>query len=168
MEIILVRHAVAMERQEFAKTGQEDSLRPITLKGARRHRRMCKSMQKMARGAEVIVTSPLLRARQTAEITSQIYEDLNILEVPELVPSASPSAFLKWVRVWGRVYKKIIVVGHEPHLGELASYLVSGQVQHNFIVKKSGFLSIITGPASEIEKGSGKVLYHVSPKLFMK
>lgn len=168
MEIILVRHAVAMERQDFAKYGQEDSLRPITLKGARRHRRMCKAMAKWVRGAEVIVTSPLLRARQTAEITSQIYGDLNIVEAPELVPSAPPSAFLKWLRVWGRVHKKIIVVGHEPHLSEFASYLVCGQVQQNFIIKKSGFMSILTGPASEIERGAGRVAYHVSPKLFLK
>lgn len=168
MEIIFVRHAVAMERRDFAKLGKEDSLRPITIKGARRHRRMCKIMQRAVKGAEVVVTSPLMRARQTAEITSQIYGDLSIVEVPELVPTAPPAAFLKWLRVWGRVYKKIIVVGHEPHMGELVSYLVSGQVQQNFIIKKSGFLSVLTGPAAEVEKGSGKVLYHVSPRLLFK
>lgn len=164
MELIIIRHAVAEEREDFAKKGQEDQFRPLTLKGRKRMQKVCVRMRDYVKSFDVIVSSPFTRARQTAEIVSQIYFETKVIETPELVPQSPPQAFLKWLRTQGRNYKRIVIVGHEPHLSSFASYMLSGKTESFIDLKKSGIIALELESFAQAEAGSAQLLYSIPPK----
>lgn len=166
MELVIIRHAIAEEREDFAKKGLEDHLRPLTLKGRKKMQKICTQAKDHIKTFDVIVTSPFLRARQTAEIISQVYSGIKVFEAPELVPHSAPQAFIKWLRTQGRNYKRIAVVGHEPHLSTLASYLISGKLESFIDLRKSGIIGIELETFSQAEAGHGHLLYAIPPKFF--
>lgn len=167
MELIIIRHAVAETREDFVKKGLEDHLRPLTLKGRKRMQKVCVRMLDFVKEIDLIVSSPLTRARQTAEIVSQIYFETKVVEAPELVPHSPPQAFLKWLRTQGRHYRRIVVVGHEPHLSAFASYLLSGKSESFIDLKKSGILCLELESFANAEAGSAQLLYSVPPKFLV-
>lgn len=164
MELIIIRHAVAEEREDFAKKGQEDQLRPLTLKGRKRMQKVAVKLRDYVKNFDVIVTSPFTRARQTAEIMSQIYFETKVIEVPELVPQSPPPAMLKWLRTQGRNYKRIAIVGHEPHLSAFASYLLSGKAESFIDLKKSGIIALEMESFAQAEVGRAQLLYAIPAK----
>lgn len=166
MELIIIRHAIAEEREEFAKKGQEDQLRPLTLKGRKRMQKVCMQLRDHVKSLDVIVSSPFTRARQTAEIISQIYFETKVVEAPELVPHGPPQALLKWLRTQGRNYKRIALVGHEPHLSTFASYLLSGKLESFIDLKKSGVIALELESFAQAEVGRAQLLYAIPPKFF--
>ncbi len=166
MELIIIRHAVAEERETFAKKGLEDQLRPLTLKGRKKMQKICQHIHDHIKGVDVIVTSPLVRARQTADIISQFYLQAKIIEAPELAPHCAALAFIKWLRTQGANYKKIIIVGHEPHLSTLASLLISGKNESFIDLRKSGIIGIELESFSAAEAGHGHLLYAIPPRFF--
>ena len=165
MELIIVRHAIAEEKEEFAKKGLEDQLRPLTLKGRKRMQKVSLRLRDFIKEVDVIVSSPLTRARQTAEILSQIYFETKVLEAPELVPHSPPQAFVKWLRMQARTYKKVVIVGHEPHLGTLASYLLSGTTESFIDLKKSGVMVLKMESFTHAEAGQAELVALLPPKI---
>ncbi len=167
MELIIIRHAVAEEREDFKKKGLEDHQRPLTLKGRKKMQKVCMQLRDILKEVDVIVTSPLVRARQTAEIISQIYFETKVVEAPELVPQSPPPAFLKWLRTQSRHYRRIVVVGHEPHLSAFASYMLTGK-EHSFIdLKKSGIIGLELESFAQAEAGGAQLLYSVPPRFLV-
>lgn len=167
MELIIMRHGLAVDREEFAKKHSEDHLRPLTLKGRRRTQKVAMQMREWLKEVDVIVSSPFTRARQTAEIISQIFIDTKVMEAPELVPSSSPQAFKRWLRSHGDEHQKILIVGHEPHLGILASYLMADQMEPLLELKKSGALSLKVESFKNIAPGTAKLLWLLQPRHFI-
>ncbi|RYZ89329.1 MAG: hypothetical protein EOP06_09490 [Proteobacteria bacterium] len=80
MELIIMRHGIAEEREEFAKKNLEDHLRPLTLKGKKRIQVISMQLREWVSEVDVIVSSPFVRARQTAELASQIFLDTPVIE----------------------------------------------------------------------------------------
>lgn len=167
MELIIIRHAVAEEREDFKKRGLEDNLRPLTLKGRKKMQKVCVFLRDYVKELDVIVTSPLVRARQTAEIISQIYFETKVIETPELVPQSPPPAFLKWLRVQGRNYRRIAVVGHEPHISSFVSYMLAGKPESFIDFKKSGVIGLELESFAQAEAGSAQLLYYLPPKFIV-
>jgi phosphohistidine phosphatase len=89
-----------------------------------------------------IATSPLRRARQTAEIVAAGYAGIDTVSLPALSPGAAPLAVLAWLRAQP-ADATLALVGHEPDLGLLAGWLLSG--------KQSGFVQFKKGAAALIE-----------------
>ncbi|WP_413558195.1 SixA phosphatase family protein [Bdellovibrio sp. HCB209] len=166
MEIIIVRHALAEEREDFAKKGLEDQFRPLTLKGRKRMQKICVQMKDFVKDVDVIVTSPFTRAAQTAQILAQHYPGKKILEIPELVPQSPPQALLKWVRTQGRGYKRMMFVGHEPHLSVFACYMLSGKAESFIDLRKSGILSLELETFAQANAGGAELMYSIPPKIF--
>lgn len=164
MELIIIRHAVAEDKEEFAKKGQEDYLRPLTLKGRKRMQKVCVNLRDYIKELDLIVSSPLTRARQTAEIVSQIYYETKVVEAPELVPHSPPQAFLKWLRVQGKNHKRIAVVGHEPHLSTFASYMLSLKSESFIDLKKSGIIGLELESFATAEAGLAQLMFAIPPK----
>lgn len=164
MELIIIRHAVAEEREDFKKKGLEDNLRPLTLKGRKKMQKVCVFLQDYVEDIDVVVTSPLTRARQTAEIISQIYFEAQVVEAPELAPQSPPQAFLKWLRVQGRNHKRIVIVGHEPHLSSFTSYMLSGKPESFIDFKKSGVIGLELESFAQAEAGSAQLMYYLPPR----
>jgi phosphohistidine phosphatase len=127
MDIILWRHAEAHALRE----GQDDLTRTLTAKGERQAQRMADWLnQRMAHSTRIFV-SPAVRAQQTAKALGK-----NFKTAPTLAPDASPEALLSTVR-WPDASEPVLVVGHQPTLGVVASLLLSEAAQ-TWTLKKGG------------------------------
>src|SRR5687768_2714086 len=128
MNVLVIRHAIAEERERFAKTGKADALRPLTRAGRRKMRRAARGIARLVPKLNVIGTSPLTRAAQTAEIVATAYAESGgatrpkVRDVAAMAPGKSLSAVLEWLREQ-RDDATVALVGHEPHVGQLVSWL---------------------------------------------
>ena len=136
MNLLIVRHAIAEDREEFAQTGKDDSLRPLTDKGDRRMRRAAAGIKTCLPDVDVVATSPFARAVQTAAIVANVY-GLTPIESHVLVPAAEPQEFTDWLEERDQE-ETLVAVGHEPHLGSLVSWLLAGGNADFFGLKKGG------------------------------
>lgn len=135
-QLLIIRHAIAVPREEFESTGLDDGLRPLTPDGRRKMKRNVKALRTLVPSIDVLAASPLVRARDTAEIVAVAYENIPIRTTPALGPDRDPSSFLTWLRKQpGSV---VAAVGHEPHLGTLVTWLVSGVARPNVELRKGG------------------------------
>lgn len=166
MELYLVRHAIAEDREDFAKTNKDDSLRPLTPKGRKKMQKVALGLRELIGGADLIVSSPFVRARQTAEILSQFFFDTKVVEAAELVPQSPPAAFLRWLKAHGRESHALMAVGHEPQLSVFASYLLTGQGEPVLSLKKSGVLCLEVESFDELAPGSAELKWLVPPKIW--
>jgi len=159
-----MRHGLAEDREEFAKKNQDDSLRPLTMKGRKRTQKVAMQLRDWLEEVDLIVSSPFTRARQTAELVSQIFIETKVVEAPELVPSSPPTAFKRWLRAHGEGHKRILVVGHEPQLSILASYFMSGQEESLLELKKSGTLCLKIENFKTVAPGTAKLMWLLQPR----
>ncbi|MFL5576556.1 MAG: phosphohistidine phosphatase SixA [Gemmatimonadaceae bacterium] len=137
MQLLLVRHAIAEEREAFARTGQDDSLRPLTKEGKWKMERIAKGLRRAAGAIDLVATSPFVRAAETAKLLARACGDPPVDEVGALTPDAEPDALLRWLRR-RRAPELVAVVGHEPHLGCLATWLLAGLAEPRLPFKKGG------------------------------
>jgi phosphohistidine phosphatase len=146
LKLILVRHAQAGDAAEFARSGQPDNLRPLTDQGVTRMREAVQGLASLLSGPMNLVSSPYVRARQTAEILAEMLPTGPIRTCDQLVPEAHPSALV------GGLFQEqpeglLILVGHEPHLSRLAGWLMSGRPDSLVRMKKGGVCALqLSGP----------------------
>lgn len=165
MQLILVRHAIALDREAFLnKTGLDDSLRPLSVKGRKKMQKIALELQSWIKSVDLIVTSPYLRARQTAELLSEIFINTKLIESAELVPHGHPDLFVKWLRSHGKNHKKIMMVGHEPQLSSFASYLMAGKSASTLVLKKSGVACLHVPDWDELDMCTAQLLWLVQPR----
>jgi phosphohistidine phosphatase len=137
MKLLVVRHGAAMERDDFATTGESDDLRPLTDEGKAEMKLIAAGLLSEVGALDVLATSPLVRARQTAEIIAEAYGVGDSQVTDSLVPGAAFEDFVSWCESLGD--KKVTaVVGHEPHLGTLVTWLLAGGNQSRIRLKKGG------------------------------
>ena len=136
MELLIVRHADAGDREEFAKTGQPDHLRPLTKKGQKQMRVAAAALVQLVPRASIIVTSPYVRAVETQRIVSEAYGNTPRVETSDtLEPERPPADFAKWLRAQDAAV--VIAVGHEPQLSTAASWFM-GLGESRVELKKAG------------------------------
>lgn len=124
MRLLVIRHAEAEDKEAFAATGQGDALRPLTERGRRRMSEGARGLRTLVSSIDLLAASPLVRARQTAELVAHRYGDCAVETTETLAPGTPPSRFLAWLREQdGNV---IAIVGHEPDLGALVTWLLTG------------------------------------------
>lgn len=139
MDLILMRHGRAEEREAFARSGQEDGLRPLTEAGRKRLRRSLPGLRLAAPNIELVVTSPLLRARQTAEVVLEGVK-VPLQELSALAPGGEHGEVNRWLRK--QKAEVVLLVGHEPDLGSLASWYLTGSGE-SFIPLKKGAICLL-------------------------
>ena len=133
----MIRHGVAEERETFAATGQNDALRPLTKEGRWKMERVAKALRRLLPSLDLIATSPFTRALQTAEIVADVYRKVEVEHLASLTPERRPQAFMTWLR--GRdVGDRVAAVGHEPHLGSLVSWMLTGEAIEGRIALRKG------------------------------
>lgn len=165
MEIYLVRHAVAEDRDEFASKNHDDSQRPLTIKGRKRMQAVAMRLHGLIGDVDMIVSSPYLRARQTAEILSQIFFETEVEEAAELVPHGPPAAVIRWIRAHARGRSSVMLVGHEPQLSMLASYLLTGKTEALIEMKKSAVACFELPDVEEMDRGRAELKWLAPPKI---
>src|SRR5688572_7568417 len=137
MRLLVIRHAVAEERDAFAVTGQPDAQRPLTDDGRKKMKAAARGLKGIVPKLNVLATSPLLRAAQTAEIVSREYGGVESRTVEELSPERRPDELLGWLRSH-QLGDTVAIVGHEPHLGFLVGWLLTGRNDSFVDFKKGG------------------------------
>ena len=138
MELLVVRHAIAEDREEFAKTGQDDARRPLTAEGRRKFAKGARGLRRVAGGVALVATSALERAIQTADVMERAWDGkLRTVRLNELAPEADPGALLRWLRRQRR-QGLLAVVGHEPHLSRFVELALAGGASEFVDLKKGG------------------------------
>ena len=139
-ELYLVRHAIAAER---GSEWPDDSKRPLTERGINRFKDAVKGLRRLDVAVDEIFASPLVRARQTAEILATGLDGKPPVKVLDaLAPGHTPASVMtQLARVAKR--RRIALVGHEPDLGELAAHLIGAGRALPF--KKGGVCRIDLG-----------------------
>jgi len=157
-ELYLVRHAIAAERGE---DWPDDDRRPLTARGVARFKESVDGMRKLGVEVDEIFTSPLIRARQTAElIASGLLGNPTVRTLDVLAPGHAPGTVMaQLARAAKR--RRIAVVGHEPGLGELAAHLIGAGRALPF--KKGGACRIDV--ESLTSRRAGALSWFVQPKL---
>ncbi|MGK0674283.1 MAG: phosphohistidine phosphatase SixA [Halothiobacillaceae bacterium] len=142
MQLILIRHAPAIDPMEWALSGRPDGDRPLTKEGSTKMRRVARGLRRVLESPERLFSSPLLRARQTAELLLECYPDLHIEITTELKPDTDPAATLAWLRSLDAC-QRIALVGHEPHLSGLLALLVHGDASLGTLPFRKGGVAIL-------------------------
>jgi phosphohistidine phosphatase len=136
-EIYLVRHGVAEERGE---KWPDDTKRPLSEDGISRLRKSARGLKNLGVAFDVIVTSPLVRTRQTAEIIAGVLDPHpHIVTADSLTPGGTVAAALSDLEKHAK-RGRIALVGHEPGIGELAARLVG--TRHAIPFKKGAVCRI--------------------------
>ncbi len=123
MELLIVRHAIAFERDDHR--WRDDGARPLSPAGMRRARKAAAGLKEFSKAPERLLTSPLVRAKQTAQILTDVAGWPLAEEAAELSPGAPALAVLTLL---GKDRSKLIaVVGHQPGLGALFTACLLGE-----------------------------------------
>jgi phosphohistidine phosphatase len=158
MEVYLLRHADAVPR---GTPGYPNDDRPLTEEGVEKMAEGAIGIAKVMEKVDVIVSSPLTRALDTAKITAEALGfDKKIITTQYLIPGYPQRSLFDFLQEFNKV-KSIMLVGHEPHLGYLASSLL-GIEEHVIDFKKGGLCRIDIEKFPPNEKG--KLQWHLTPK----
>ena len=122
MDLLIVRHAIAFERDRHR--WRDDDARPLSPAGMRRAQKAAAGLKRLSKAPDRVLTSPLVRAKQTAQILTDVAGWPQAMEGPELSPQAPAPAVLTLL---GKDRSKVVaVVGHQPGLGALLAVCLLG------------------------------------------
>jgi phosphohistidine phosphatase len=158
ISLFLVRHAVAEERGD---DWPDDAKRPITSDGAAKMRRAIAGLRALDLKIDIVFTSPLTRAVETAELlVSGLKPAPALRPLPALAPGTPPAKVAEAL-VAEKDVKAIALVGHEPGLGELAAWLIGARTPLPF--KKGAVCRI---DITELPPGrTGQLVWFATPKM---
>jgi phosphohistidine phosphatase len=143
MNLYLLRHGIAVDPSvpDFAK----DAERPLTPKGRRRLGQIVGAMGAMKISFDVILSSPFVRAAQTAEIVAKSLKRRKQMKfTDDLTPGGNPKLLIQLVNELRPRPKNILLVGHEPYLGKLIALLTAGNTSMEIDLKKGSLCKLET------------------------
>ena len=157
-ELYIIRHGVAAERGDAYP---DDTKRPLSSEGMQKLRRESKALLALDVEFEVILTSPLVRTRQTAELVAAGLDPRpSIVNADSLAPGGGFSGVIADLEKHARK-TRIALVGHEPGIGELAARLIGSR--HAIEFKKGAICRIdfnVLPPA-----GPGDLRWFMTPRV---
>jgi phosphohistidine phosphatase len=158
LELYLIRHGIAAERGEEYP---DDSKRPLTSDGIARLKKEAKALDSLGVTFDQILSSPLVRAKQTADALSEhMKSHPPVATADALSPAGTPAAVMQEL---GKHMRKgrVALVGHEPNMGELAAYLIGAKSPLPF---KKGAVCRIDFEVFP-PKGTGQLCWFITPKM---
>jgi phosphohistidine phosphatase len=161
IDLFILRHGEAGNRMTVVK---EDSERPLTPEGRIEMQKIVKALNAVGLQTNQIYTSPLRRARETAEIASKILKIPILQEWDELKPDGNKAAlYRKLARL--EQNSSLILVGHEPYLSSMIGEII-GTTGAKIVLKKGGLGKVrITSFTPHI---SGELRWLLTPKMIAK
>jgi phosphohistidine phosphatase len=158
MELLILRHAIAFPRD--AKRWPDDSERPLTMEGVKRARRAAVGLKRIAKRPALVLTSPLVRARDTAGIFAQAGGWPKADECAGLTPGGSLEEVLEVLRRQGAKAECVAVVGHQPQLGRLLALCLGGDSRSEaFELKKCAVACVRFAGSLHARQGVLTALY---------
>jgi len=157
--LYLVRHGIAGP----APTGMSDSDRVLTADGSRKMRRIAIGLKRLGVAPDAVLSSPLRRAEETAVIVANaLVRQLPVEIYPLLAPGYAAAEMLKGLRPH-RAARQLVLVGHQPDLGQLASHLLTRAPGLAPLPFKKGAVAAIRVDAIP-PRGPGELLWFMTPK----
>ena len=161
MDLYVLRHGLAGDRNGAEYSNDDE--RPLTEKGVRRMARQVRGLRSLGISIDVIVSSPLVRAAQTAQIVHEGLEMTGRLVTSNaLAPGGSPSQLISHLATGYSSADDVMVVGHEPFLTGLISVLTTGDPEPVVRLRK-GALCKLRVPAPRYGR-CGWIEWSMTPK----
>lgn len=162
MKLYIIRHGLAGQHGNYPN----DDERPLTSEGKRKTEQVAKRLQVLGLRFDLILTSPLTRAKQTAEILKAAHLS-DALEVEGyLAPGGDIQTWLAWFESWRAPEKTLALVGHEPDLSSWAETLIWGEVRDRIILKKAGAIGLEV-PDTGSTIASSQLFWLTPPKFLL-
>ncbi len=159
VQLYLVRHAIAEERGE---AWPDDRLRPLSRDGVLRLRKQAAGLVALGVTFDEILTSPLVRTRQTADLLKEALPARpKVIEFPPLAPGGKPRDVLQGLKAHAR-RTSLALVGHEPDMGELAAALIGLRTPLTF---KKGAVALVEVALLPPPAGSGELQWFLAPRI---
>ncbi len=163
MILYILRHGIA----EDTAAGGDDGARKLTPKGRDKLRDAAEGKREFGLKFDAILTSPLARATETAEIVATAYANTPPPQVlPALATGVLPAEAASALRPFAK-HKHVMIVGHEPQLSAIASLMLTGSADGAKIVLKKGGCIALDVPA-RAEKGGAELLWILTPRQLRK
>ena len=141
--LYVLRHGIAVPH---GTPGVAESDRPLTPKGEEHVEQVAEGLERLELRLDRIVTSPLPRARRTAEIVAEVLDLEDRLENSDaLRAGAPPTSIRDWLAA--RPEQRLMIVGHNPDLTELVALLLGLPGEPPFELKKGGLAALRSNPA---------------------
>jgi len=136
MNLYIIRHAIAID--EGTPEYDNDSERPLSDKGKKKMRQIARGLRALGVDFDLILSSPYLRAKETAEILAEVSRTKADVAFSEnLIPMGDPDLLISEMNEKYSA-NSIALIGHEPHLSSLISLLVSDNASLDITLKKGG------------------------------
>jgi phosphohistidine phosphatase len=143
MNLYILRHGIAVE--PGTPGYEKDADRPLTKEGERKLLQITEAMEALDLAFDLILSSPYVRARQTAEIVAEAFDARKKLNFSEsLACGGDTRKLVEYLRHLQPRLENILLVGHEPYLSGLISLLVFGEPTLAVVMKKGGLCKLST------------------------
>ncbi|MGB3755075.1 MAG: phosphohistidine phosphatase SixA [Rivularia sp. (in: cyanobacteria)] len=164
MELYFIRHGIAEEHTSEIK----DEQRSLTEQGRTKTRKVAQRLKDLDLSFDLIATSPLVRAQQTAEILVSIGLSSQLEECSDLAFGGSTE---DWVEKWLKPKNyppstRLALVGHQPCLSNWAEILIWGEAKNSLVLKKAGIIGIHIPPTASII-GSCQMFWLTPPRYLL-
>jgi phosphohistidine phosphatase len=136
-EVVIVRHAIALDREVAAQDGIVDEARPLTAEGKKRMKKAAAGLRRLIPQIHTLASSPLLRAVQTAQVIARVYGLPESIQTEMLAPNTPPEMLLDWAQIHS-ADGPLALVGHEPDLSCWVGWLLTGESRAILHLKKGG------------------------------
>jgi phosphohistidine phosphatase len=160
LDVLVVRHAIALDRDEANELGVPDAERPLTKDGRRRMTRVARGLAQCVPNISALYSSPWRRAVETADLLRARFKGLQTVESDALLPDAEPEALSECLARTPNA-ALVAVVGHEPHLSRWVSWCLTGARSPILALRKGGACLVrfedTAGPSR------GKLLWLMTP-----
>jgi phosphohistidine phosphatase len=162
MQLLLIRHAIAQEREIFAVSGKGDADRPLTPYGRRRMVRNARGLRRVAPVVNLVVASPYARAMETAQIVAETLRVEARVTSDTLTPGRQPKEFFSWLASQSPD-SVIAAVGHEPNISLLLQWAIAQTAESHAQFKKGGAALVLFDGVAKA--GQGVLAWFVTPSL---
>jgi phosphohistidine phosphatase len=165
MYLYLIRHGIAEDPDPLLDPIVSDESRVLTKIGRKKVAQVADRLKRLDITFDLIITSPLIRAQQTADILieKQISPKLEISE--DLKPTGNlPAWLMAWnARLPHTNISTLALIGHEPNLSNWAELSIFGKVCHKLVLKKGGMIGL-KFPDDQIVIGTAQLHCLIPPK----
>ena len=163
MEIYLIRHGIAVE----PSINIQDQERELTAEGREKTRKVAQKLFSLGLRFDLILTSPLVRSRQTAEILRHQRLCSQVETSIYLAPDGEIQVWLSWLEQQHYPENsQLALVGHQPDLGQWAEILLWGEVKNALIIKKAGIIGLKL-PETGSALGRSQMFWLTPPKFLL-
>ena len=141
--LYLIRHGIAEDRENY----EDDALRPLTDEGRKKTKQVATRLYDLGLRFDLLQTSPLVRAQQTAKIFENIF-GITVQQSSELAPEGSFEIWLQGLATWVAQHPQpnrvsLGIIGHEPDLTAWAELLIWGEAKGVLVLKKAGIIGLV-------------------------